>query len=136
MKADDFWALLRRSRSGIARRRDEIALAALTAALAELTDAAVLEFEARFRAEVDVLDRGDLRDVADQLWVLNEETWLHLRAWCVSMGPDFVASLRENSAGLRHAASPHGGPFDVPSGEIFLYCGEYARVTHEVMGAP
>lgn len=132
MNAVDFWGLLRRCRFGAARNRDEAALGALISALAELSDVEVLDFAGNFRDEVAALDLGDLRDVANQLWVLNDDSWLHLRAWCVSKGPDVVARLRRRCAALRAIGVAHQSPFQPPSGEIFLYCGEYARVSCEV----
>jgi hypothetical protein len=132
MNVGDFWAVVRRSRAGAARDQDEVALVALTSALAEISDEAILEFDRTFRGIVDGLDLGELRDVADQLWVLNDDTWLYLRAWIVSKGPELVERLRRKATGLRRIALQHGGPFDAPSGEIFLYCGEYARVNRQV----
>ena len=133
MNAVEFWGLLQRCRSGAARDSDEAALEALISALAELSDERVLDFVQTFRREVESIDVGELRDVADQLWVLTEDSWLHLRAWCVSKGPDFVERLRRRGTTLRRVAAVDGSPFEAPSGEIFLYCGEYARVSREVV---
>ena len=49
MNVREFWAVVRRSRTGAARDQDEVALAALTSALAEISDEAILEFDQTFR---------------------------------------------------------------------------------------
>jgi hypothetical protein len=132
MNAVDFWAVIHRSRRGAARDKDDVALTALTAVLAEFSDDEILDFDSTFRAQVDALDLPELREIADQLWMLSDDGWLHLRAWCVSNGTDFVDTLRQRGTALRGISKDHECPFTPPSGEIFLYCGEYARVMHEV----
>lgn len=129
----EFWDAIHACRTGIARDKDEAALALLTSRLTASDAGTIAQFEECFRQEVDALNDGALRDIAQQLWVLNDEDWLHLRAWCVSKGREFVDRLRRSSAMLRSIASQRGGPFDPPSGEVFLYCAAYARVTR---GAP
>lgn len=132
MKSDDFWSLIRHSRDGLAEADDGAALVGLTSALAELNEQDIMAFDERFREEVAGLDRADLRDVANQLWVLSEEDWRNFRAWCVSQGPVFIERLRSQTGALRDVAVVSGGPFDAPSGELFLYSADYARVTREV----
>lgn len=134
--APEFWAIIQGCRSGIGVDKDEAALALLTSHLSASDPRTIALFEARFRAEVDALNDEVLRDIAQQLWVLNDEGWLHLRAWCVSKGREFVDRVRRRGAMLRSIAAQRGGPFDVPSGEVFLYCAEYARVTRGAPVAP
>ncbi len=104
-------------------------MASLTCELQRLGEPAIGEFEHHVEQQLSSLDLSHLRDVATQLWVVSDEAWLHFRAWCISQGRDFVDRLVADPGGvLRHVAAGRGGPFDPPNGEIFLYCGEYARV--------
>jgi hypothetical protein len=127
MRIDDFWHMVEQTRREA--HGEPAALAALTMRLQRLGEPAIAAFERHVREEVAVLDTPELRDIATQLWVLSEDNWLHFRAWCVSQGPQFGAQLRKAPGSvLRRVAAEGGGPFDIPNGELFLYCAEYARV--------
>lgn len=127
MSTDEFWAMVQQTRRD--PRGEAPALAALTAELETRGDAAIEAFEAHVAQQLAALDTLALRDVANQLWVLSDEAWLHFRAWCVSRGAEFVAQVqREPGRVLRKVAAEAGGPFDAPKGELFLYCAEYARI--------
>lgn len=132
MNLEEFWGIIRRSREGSAHEMDGEALVALTNMLSELDARAIAEFEELFEAEIEKLDTLALRDVANQLWVLNDDTWTYFLAWCVSHGREFVERVARDVGALRGIASRSGGPFDTPSGELFLYCADYARVTREL----
>jgi hypothetical protein len=127
MKTDDFWLLIDRTRRS---SHDEAPmLAALTAELQGLREPAIIAFEQQLRDQMARLDQPRLRDVAEQLWVLRDDGWRHLRAWCVSRGLEFVQRLQANPSRIfRELADGRSGPFDPPDGELFLYCAEYARV--------
>lgn len=104
-------------------------LAALTGELQRLGESDLRRFERRVYAELKSLDTLELRDVAGQLWVVSGDNWTHFRAWCVCQGQEFITRLRAHpGAVLRDISSKRSGPFDVPNGELFLYCAEYARV--------
>ena len=132
MNLEEFWSIIRRSREGSAREMDGEALVALTNILSELEARGIAQFEEHFQSEIEKLDTLGLRDVGHQLWVLNDDTWTYFLAWCVSQGRDFVERVAGDVAALRGIASRSGGPFDTPSGELFLYCADYARVTREL----
>lgn len=127
MRTENFWAIVQRSSRG---RQDEAgALVSLTNELQRLGERAIGEFEHHVQQQLCSLDLSEIRDVATQLWVLSDEAWLHFRAWCISQGREFVDRLTaEPGRVLRQVAASRGGPFDPPNGEIFLYCGEYARI--------
>lgn len=134
MTTDEFWMVVDQTRRHAAD--DAAGLAALTAELARRGERAIAGFERQARREVSQLDAPDLRDVTEQLWVLSDESWFNFRAWCVSQGHDFVSKLMAAPARvLRPVADARSGPFDVPTGELFLYCAEYARVARAVAAA-
>jgi hypothetical protein len=127
MSTDDFWMLVRRRRGD--GPGDASALAALTRELERLGEPTIAAFERHVHRQVALLDTPELREVATQLWVFSDDAWLHFRAWCVSRGEEFVTELiAQPGRTLCQLAAKRGGPFDVPNGEIFLYCAEYARV--------
>lgn len=127
MRTDDFWLIVQGARR--ARPDDGAALASLTGELQRRGESVIRQFEQQVNAEVARLDSRVLRDIATQLWVFTDESWLDFRAWCVSQGREFVDRLTAHpSAVLRELANRRGGPFDPPNGELFLYCADYARV--------
>lgn len=126
MTTEDFWTIVHQARR---LAGEEVALAALTAELARRGERAISGFDRQARREIAHLDIPEVRDVAEQLWVISDDAWLHLRAWCVSQGEEFVARVKTAPGRtLRVVAERRAGPFDPPSGELFLYCTEYARV--------
>ncbi len=129
MRTDDFWLIVQGSGG---RSADPDFLAELSHALQRGGDASIAGFERHVREQVNALDTLEIRDVADQLWVLNDEQWLHLRAWCVTQGREFVSELAERPGRvLRRVADGRAGPFDPPSGEVLLDCADLARVAAE-----
>lgn len=127
MRTDDFWLIVQRARQQGATEAER--LAALTRELQRIGESALRVFEAHVDEQLDILDTPLLRDIAQQLWVLSDEAWLHFRAWCIAEGRDFVDELLANpSRVLLRVSGARRGPFDPPSGELFLYCAEYARV--------
>jgi hypothetical protein len=128
MRTDDFWLIVHRTRRDLLRG-DAPSLTALTTELQRLGETAIDAFESHARQQVAELDLPALRDVATQLWVISDDSWLHFRAWCVGQGREFVAQVvAEPSRVLRRLAGDRAGPFDAPNGELFLYCADYARV--------
>lgn len=129
MRTEDFWHIVQRT-SG--KPGEPNSLVELTAELQRAGESTINAFERQVRRQVIALDTAELRDVAGQLWVLNDEQWLHVRAWFVSQGQEFVTGLLANpSRVLRRVADGRAGPFDPPSGEVFLYCADFARVARE-----
>lgn len=127
MRTDDFWAMVQRTRQE--RHGESVALAALTGELQRLGEDSIRSFEQHLHEQLAALDTLVLRDVATQLWVLSDDAWLHFRAWCISQGRTFVATITaEPGRVLREVAATRSGPFDPPNGELFLYCADYARV--------
>ena len=129
MTPAEFWHIVQ---SSPAPRHDHRRAATrLLARLATLDNAGLAEFERRFRAETEALDLAVLHDTAAQLWALTDESWLHLRAWCVSQGEPFVRRMRVVPEMLRTVSAEFSDPFCPPTGELFLYCADYARVQRE-----
>lgn len=127
MRTEEFWLIL--EGAGRGPLGEAAALIALTTELQRLGPKAIDSFESHLGAQVARLDSKALRDIAEQLWLLTDESWLHFRAWCVGQGRAFVERLLERpSAVLRDLASRRDGPFDPPNGELFLYCSDYARI--------
>lgn len=126
MNTEEFWLLVQHLTVPPADSRQ--AAATLLSALTALDEQELAEFERHFQSQVDALDTTELRDVAGQLWVLNDEDWRNLRAWCVCRGPVAVDRLIHDASWLRRIAPDGESPFDAPSGELFLYCADYARV--------
>jgi hypothetical protein len=127
MTTDEFWRIVQRTHRP--QFDEEAALAALTRELSRLGEPGITAFEKRVLREIAELDTPLLREVADQLWVLSDESWLHFRAWCVSEGREFVQDMKTIPGRLlRRIAAEGDGPFDPPSGALFLFCAEYARV--------
>jgi hypothetical protein len=130
MMCEDFWQLVQKAHTPSPSGATPIGV--LTAALAGRDQGEIANFAARLRREADLLDRQSIRAVADQLWLLDGESWLHMRAWCVGEGADFVAQLKRTPSLLRVVAESFPAPFEPPTGELLLYCADYARVAQAV----
>jgi hypothetical protein len=128
MTPEEFWALIDTSYAE-SDAEFEVGVARLIGALAARGQRVIAQFETRLQAETEALNIAELRAVAEQLWVLNDESWRNLRAWCVSRGRDFGVALRQKPARLAAVAAKRRGPFDPPNGELFLFCPDYARVS-------
>lgn len=128
MKSADFWRLVQ-CNCHVAPLDDD---ADASNAFAELDAATLLGFHARLQLELAALDTPELREVADQLWVLDVSAWLNLRAWCILQGPVFVGQVRRHPAVLRAASTTHPGPFEPPNGEPWLDGLESACVARQL----